>query len=406
MLSMFKNLTAAQKRILTACFFAFFTNGTMTLMMGSSLPDMSLAYGLSNTQGGMIISGHSIGNMAAGFLSGLVPLLLGRKRSIMTLCLFVVLGFSMMAANGNPYWLLLAAIFTGIGRGSITNFNNATVNRASAGSPVASNLLHCFFAAGAFTAPIVFRFLSGPFGWRVPLFYAIGLAVCAFILYSRMELEDDHPDRKDKRQSTLVFVKNPSFLILAMMMFFYLCSEYSINGWLVTYLQNKAALVAVLGAGDGIKAYSQTMATVLWIVILIGRLTCAALSTKIEQKKLMLMTAIGAAMFFALLLTQNTVPFVTLSVVGVGFCLAGICPMIYSCASPFTNTYPMATSVLLAIGSAGSILMPTIVGAAADKFGFTGGMSSILVTIGLLVVCAVMNVLIKTRLHKDTEVVG
>ena len=399
MFSFLKNLTKTQKRILIACFFAFFTNGSMTLMLGSSLPDMSLAYQLSNTQGGMIISGHSVGNMVAGFISGLVPLWLGRKRSVMTLCAFTFIGFAMLIMYGNPLWLLLAAICTGIGRGSVTNFTNGTVNKVSGGSPVAANLLHCSFAVGAFLAPMIFTVLSAAFGWRIPLVYVMVLSLCALILFSRMELENDHPDRRDKTQSTMSFLKNPSFLILAFMMFFYLCSEYSINGWLVTYLQSKKSLVDALGAGDGIKAYSQTMATVLWIVILVGRLTCAFLSTKIDQKKIMLVASVGAAGFFTLLLTQNTVPLVTFSVVGVGLCLAGICPMIYSCASIFTNTYPMATSVLLGIGSAGSILMPTIVGAAADRFGFTGGMSSILVTIVLLVVCAVMNAMVKTRLQ-------
>jgi len=88
---------------------------------------------------------------------------------------------------------------------------------------------------------------------------------------------------------------------------------------------------------------------------------------------------------------------VSLSVAGLGFCMAGICPMIYSDAAIFTNTYPMATGALLAIGSAGAIAMPTIVGATAEKFGFTGGMSAILVTVCLLVVFAVLNVVVKTR---------
>jgi len=84
-------------------------------------------------------------------------------------------------------------------------------------------------------------------------------------------------------------------------------------------------------------------------------------------------------------------------VAGLGLCMAGICPMIYSDAAIFTNTYPMATSLLLGIGSAGAILMPTIVGTLAESFGFNGGMSAIFVTILLLVVFATLNVVVKTR---------
>lgn len=185
------------------------------------------------------------------------------------------------------------------------------------------------------------------------------------------------------------------------MMFFYLCAEYSVNGWLVTYLQQKETLAIAFSGEGALKAYSQAMATAFWAVILVGRLSCAFLSQKMNAKKLMLFFSIGAAAFYALLLSQNSVPMVTLSVMGVGFCMAGICPMIYSDASIFTNTYPMATSSLLAIGSAGAILMPVIVGATAEKFGFTGGMSTILAAIGLLVVTALLNITVKTRFPKN-----
>lgn len=403
MLTLFQKLSKEQKRILTICFFAFFMNGSLTLMIGSVMPDLRAAYQLSDTQSGFLISAHSIGNLIAGFTSGLVPLLLGRRRSIVMLTTFTFLGFLMLMLWGNPLFLMVCFIFTGIGRGGVTNFDNGMVNKVSGGSPVAANLLHASFAVGAFTAPMVFLFLNGLGGWRLGLGYVVALSCVAIIGFASMKLEDDRPDRKDKTQSSMIFMKNPSFLILGMMMFFYLCAEYSINGWLVTYLQNKPALAAAFPENTvaAIKAYSQSMATLLWLVILIGRLTCALLSAKIPQKKLMLLFSIGAACFFALMLLSSSVEMVTISIIGLGLCMAGICPMIYSDASVFTNKYSMATSALLAIGSTGSILMPTIVGLAADAFGFTGGMATILAAIGLLLLFSILNVTVKTRMPAD-----
>ena len=90
------------------------------------------------------------------------------------------------------------------------------------------------------------------------------------------------------------------------MMFFYLCAEYAINGWLVTYLQNKPELLAQFAAngGMGIMAYSQTMATLLWLIILVGRLASAALARRLPQKLLMMVSSVGVALFFTLLLRQ------------------------------------------------------------------------------------------------------
>lgn len=366
------------------------------------MPDLKNAWHLSDTFSGILLSAHSAGNLIAGFIAGLVPLAIGERRSIMLLSILSYLGLIMMLISGNPVWLFLAFLMTGMGRGSVTNFDNRIINQVTNGSPAATNVLHSCFAVGAILAPQIFLFLSGRFSWRLGLAPIIILGFISFINLSRLKLEREYPDRKDKQNRTMVFLKNPSFLILIGMMFCYLCSEYAINGWLVTYIQNKPELLESFAASGmdvsaAIAAYSQTMATLLWGIMLVGRLLCAFLSSRISQKTLMMISSFGVVLFFALMLSGKTVPMVTIAVAGLGLCMAGICPMIYSDAAIFTNTYPMATSSLLAIGSAGAILMPTVVGSLADTFGFTGGMSAIMVSVVLLAVFALLNRVIPTR---------
>lgn len=404
MFSFLRKLDKQGKILLATCFFAFFSNGSLALMMGSVMPDLKSAYGLSDTVSGLFLSAHSAGNLIAGFISGLVPLWLGQRKSIMLLASLGAVGFLMMVLWGNPIWLFVAFLFTGMGRGSVTNFDNRMVNLLSGGSPAATNLLHSSFAIGAILTPMVFLGLRTGVSWQVGLSYVIVLCAVSVWNFSRMRLKNDMPDRKDKVNSTMAFMKNPSFMILAMMMFCYLCSEYAINGWLVTYIQNKENLLASLAAsGQDVTAYSQTMATLLWVVMLIGRLLCAALSAKVGQKILMMASSFGVAIFFGLMLTSSTVAMVSVSVAGLGLCMAGICPMIYSDAAIFTNTYPMATSILLGVGSGGAILMPTLVGSLAERFGFNGGMSAIFVTVLLLVVFSVLNVTVKTRMPEELQ---
>ena len=194
----------------------------------------------------------------------------------------------------------------------------------------------------------------------------------------------------------MAFLKEPAFLVFAGMMFCYICSEYAINGWLVTYLQHKQSLFTAMGEGD-IAAYSQSMATLLWAVILAGRLTCAWLSRKVSQKILMFVASIGMAACFAGMLLASAVPVVTGCIAGMGFCMAGICPMIYSDAVHYTNTYPLATGTLLAFGATGGILMPALVGFLAQSGGFEMSMTAILVSIVLLTVFSAVNIRMKTR---------
>ena len=405
MFSFIKELDRPRRVLLYACFYAFFCNGLVTLTQGSMLPDMKAAYGLSDTVGGLMLSAHSIGNLAAGFLSGVVSVYLGRKRTIIMLSSLAFLGMLLIALQGLPGLLFFAFILTGVGRGSVSNFNNATVNAVTGGSAAASNLLHAVFAVGAITAPMAFLLLKNLFNWRAGLLLVVVCGTLSVLNLTRVQVPDDKPAQGGRRAGGFGFMRDPAFLVLAGMMLFYLCSEYAINGWLVSYIQHKDALLGGFNAtGEAltkaVAAYSQTMATLLWAVILVGRLICAWLSRRVAPKKLMLIASACEAACFAGVLFSATIPAVTLCVAGLGFFMSGICPMIYADAAPYTNAYPMATGILLSFGSAGGIAMPTLVGALADRYGFSGGMLAILAAIVLLMLFAAANLALGGRARK------
>jgi len=396
MFSFFRRMEPSHRRLLLTCFYAFFCSGLVSLMLGSAMPDLKRSWGLSDSFSGVLLSAHSAGNLVAGFVSGLVPFWLGRRRSIMCLASMAFLGMALMAITGIPGLLFAAFVLTGFGRGSVTNFNNHTVNVLTGGSPAAANILHASFAVGAIAAPMVFLLLSRTIAWQAGLLFVVLCGSAAVFLFSRCQVPDDRPDRGQKEARTLKFLKEPAFLVFAGMMFCYICSEYAINGWLVTYLQHKQSLFSAMGEG-GISAYSQSMATLLWTVILAGRLTCAWLSRRASQKMMMFIASAGMAACFAGMLAASSVPVVTGCIAGMGFCMAGICPMIYSDAAYYTNNYPLATGTLLVFGAAGGILMPALVGFLAQGGGFEGSMAAILVSIILLVVFSAVNTRMKTR---------
>ncbi|AOT69500.1 MFS transporter [Geosporobacter ferrireducens] len=382
--SFYTQLNKDQKYILNCCFFVFAVNGLYAMILGSLLPLMSIEYGLSNTVSGGLISAHQAGNLISGFIAGVLPLYLGRKKSIIFLCSFVVMGFLIMILTGNPILLILGFLFTGLSRGSISNFNNTIVNEVSNSSPAALNVLHSIFAVGALISPflvILSSSISGELGWKIAASMIIVLAIISMFLFSRMKI-DNTAKKIEKEKVSYEFLKNRDFCISAGIMFFYLCAEATINGWMVKYFIDSNIMTI---------EYAQILASLLWLVILAGRLTCAFWGDRVSKKLLLLATSCGTVVFYLLLLSTHNLKVITIAIMGLGFSMAGIYPTTISTVGNIIKSYPMAMGVLLMIGGIGAIIMPIITGALSDVFGILAGMGAIVGAIVLMVICVVLN---------------
>ncbi|MBX4266793.1 MFS transporter [Clostridium estertheticum] len=383
--SFYSALDKDRRYILNCCFFVFAVNGLYAMILGSLLPIISSEYGLNNTMSGLLLSAHQVGNLISGFIAGVLPLYLGRKKAIMFLCSFVIMGFLIMILTGNPVLLILGFLFTGISRGSISNFNNTVVNEVSGSSSAALNFLHSIFAVGALAAPflvIICTNMAGDFGWKIAAVVIIILACISIYLFSKMKIGETAKKMKQVKVS-YKFMKNKFFWITAGIMFFYLCAEATINGWLVKYFIDSNIMTI---------QYAQVLASLLWIVILIGRLTCAFLGDKVSKKKLLLITSLGTVTFYLLLLSSQNITIITIAIMGLGFSMAGIYPTTVSSVGKIIKDYPMSMGVLLMVGGIGAIIMPIITGALSDAFGIFAGMSAIILAIVLMIVCVVLSV--------------
>jgi len=382
--SFYSALNKNQKYILFCCLFIFLVNGLFSMMLGSILPLISSEYGLNNTISGGLISAHQVGNLISGFIAGILPVYLGKKKSIIFLCSFVILGFVIMMVYGNPILLLIAFLFTGLSRGSISNFDNSTVNEISGSSPSALSILHSVFAVGAFLSPIlviVSTKIGGEKGWKLATGFIIFLVLISMILFSQMK-GDEHIV-KQKKSLSYVFLKDKYFWAGTGILFFYLCAEAAITGWLVKYFVDSNIMSI---------SYAQMLNSLLWVVILAGRLVTAFIGNRMKKEKILVFASIGTACFYALLLSTQNLVLITIAIMGLGFSMAGIYPTTFASVGKTISKYPMATGVLLMIGGVGAILMPIITGALSDQFGILAGMSAILIAIILMIVCVIISI--------------
>jgi fucose permease len=303
------------------------------------------------------------------------------------------LGFAGMVIMKSPAFLLIPFFMTGIGRGSVSNMSNTIVNDVSDGAPEALNILHTFFAVGAFMAPF---FASWSFNmdlsWRFVISVVTVLSTIMIVIFSTMKINNVKPEwEKNKRKGkvSLEYLRNIDFYISSGILFFYVGVEYAVNGWIVTYLKD---------AGIMSTSLAQKVLSILWIIIIFGRLFSAYISKIVDKRTILLVSSIGTMIFFVLFMLSSSIWRIIGCILGLGFCLSGIYPTAISNVGSVLKESDLAMGTLLAVAGLGGIIMPYVTGIVAEKNGIAGGMLTITVAIIFMFLCTLIN-----KLRKDKK---
>lgn len=382
-----------QNRQFFLSYIVFMVNGMLALSIGSMLPFIRDARGLDYGFCGMIVSLHSVGNLLSSFFAGIVPTFLGKKRSILLFESFFAISFALILFGQNNICLVLAFLMTGLARGAASNYCNAKINALAPGKAWIINGLHAMFSIGAFLFPILLTLITGmnASNWTYACVMMLAIGVLAWFLYWMIpEDEEQKKQRKtegngEEKKTAAVsengswgFLKEPVFYLVIVTLFFYLCAEQGVIGWMITYFKDTELLSP---------SVSTITASVQWLMILFGRLTVAAVSLKVAKEKLLPVMGVGLVAFFILLIFSRTTFWIMAGIIGFGYSMAGVYPTTVSFAGKLIQKYPMAWSFILTLASLGSIVMPSVIGKIAETAGIAVGMSSVAVVLVIDFIC-------------------
>lgn len=382
-----------QNRQFFLSYLVFMVNGMLALSIGSMLPFIRDARGLDYGFCGMIVSLHSVGNLLSSFFAGIVPTFLGKKRSILLFESFFAISFALILFGQNNICLVLAFFMTGLARGAASNYCNAKINALAPGKAWIINGLHAMFSIGAFLFPILLTLITGTnaSNWTYACVMMLAVGVLAWFLYWMIpEDEEQKKQRKtegngEEKKTAAVsengswgFLKEPVFYLVIVTLFFYLCAEQGVIGWMITYFKDTELLSP---------SVSTITASVQWLMILFGRLTVAAVSLKVAKEKLLPVMGVGLVAFFILLIFSRTTFWIMAGIIGFGYSMAGVYPTTVSFAGKLIQKYPMAWSFILTLASLGSIVMPSVIGKIAETAGIAVGMSSVAVVLVIDFIC-------------------
>ena len=374
----------SKKFLITSIFILVFCCGMVSLLLGSILPDLSETYKFSAAFGGTLLLIYSSGNLISGLSFGFISLKYGRKAAITLLSVLMSVAIFLFTVDvDSSLFLMCVCLLMGFGRGGAISFCSGFMNLLTDGNPVAQGVLQSMFAFGAVSSPLIFVCARNISGWRTGLLIMALIAVVPVILLLLSDFDHNAPEPEGKtaHDDKFGFFRERGFFAISFSMVFYLCCEYSINGWLVTYLENK----------NMPSDFAQSMAALLWFVMFIGRVICSVVSKFISQRMLMLILSFGSTICFAVMLIVSGMTPITLTVIFTGLFLSGISSVIYTLAAPYSNKYPMAIGFIFSIGTSGAMLMPFLTGVLSEFYGFNGGMAAILITFVMLDILSLMN---------------
>lgn len=389
---MFRDTVKRKQLIYSYVVFIF--NGMLALSIGAMMPFIRDERNLSYALCGTLVSLHSIGNLISSFFAGAFAVKLGRKRSILLFNSCFAIAYAIILFGKDPILLIIAFTMTGLARGATSNFCNTSVNSLAPGKAAWINGLHAMFSIGAFSFPIFLIVLTknNAANWIYACVFMLIIGILSWIMYFLIPVEEQKPSGKSEKkgetegetegekENQFGFWRQPIFYMTILTLFFYLCAEQGVIGWLVTYFKDTGLLDASL---------AQLMASVQWIMILAGRLTTAWLSTKVKKEKLLPIMGVGLVVFFLLLINSQSMVFIIIGIIGFGFSMAGIYPTTVSFSGKLIQEYPLAWSFILTFASLGSILMPSAIGSIAENAGIAAGMSSVATVVIIDLICII-----------------
>jgi len=373
-------------KLLSCAYCIFIISAMMSISTGQLLPYIRDAKGLDYAFCGIIVSMHSVGNLISSFTAGVMPRIIGRRRSMILFNICIAISYALILFGSSKYLIALAFLLTGIARGATSNYLNTEVNNAMPGNAWALNILHASYAIGALLFPIVLMILvnNNPSNWYYACIFMLVMGILSLLLYYLIPISTDDSKVVEKKKVDYGFLKDKMFYLVLFGLFFYLCSEQGVIGWLVTYFKDTGYLQDPLAS---------LTTTIQWTMILIGRLSVAFLSKKIDKRKILPVMGIGTIIFFvALLFARTTIPII-IAIAGFGLSMAGVYPTITSFGGDLMKKYPMCWSFILTGAAFGSVLMPMIMGFVADAYGIYMGMCTIIFVV--IIQMIIMLLLVK-----------
>jgi len=342
-----------QKRLITAAYYAsFIAMGISMASLGPTLPGLAENTGASISAISILFTARALGSLAGSVWGGRVyDRLPGHK--VMALMITGMAALTALTPVVPLLWILTAVLFlTGVVQGILNIGGNALlvwVHGRNVGPFM--NGLHFCFGVGTFIAPVIvaqFVALEGGLLWVYLLLAVIILPTLAVGLLPSPASPEAARTGPAPRHDPLLIT------LIALVFGCYSGASLAYGGWIYTYA------VEMNLANETTAAY---LTSVFWGALTLGRLAGIPIAVRFKPQAILYADFTAALIsLLAMLLWPRSLAAVMITSAGLGFALASIYPATMSLAGELMTISGKVTGLFSIGNSAGSMLIPWIIG--------------------------------------------
>ncbi len=370
------------KSLIFATWMGVFIYGYLNAMLGIVLPNLMEKLQLDKSRAALFFMVNSIGLIVASVPSGLVMDVLGTKVVVCLGLFLVTVAFWSLGSIQSSKPLYALAFVLGLGGAMVIAGENTAMSLAnSSHREIAANLLNLFFGVGAFVAPFVVMPVLRRWGFSGVLKVSALLAVAILMLHLALSFPTPAAGPETPFARLGILLTQPRLLLLMLLVFLYVGTEFSIWTWTVTLFTTERGFS---------QASASKLISTFALAMMAGRWASQWTLSAFGSLRVLLLSAAGAVLCLAGMYTLRRRPLVIVASLGAGWSMAAIFPTALGLAGAYFPTMVgTAISFVTTGGWFGAIVIPPAVGFVATRRGVGRGML-IPVCCALLMVCATL----------------
>jgi fucose permease len=351
--------------MLTAAAYAgMFVFGIVMALLGAILPALAGRLEFAVADIGTLFLVMNAAMLATSLLLGPAMDRFGMKPPVAFGPLLVASALVIVARSTALSDLFVAVVLLGIGGGALNGATNTLVadlhddpRRKSA----ALNLLGVVFGFGALLLPFAIGALLAHFSLAVLLLSAAGLCALAAVFSFGLRFPSPKQVQRLPIREVPRFLRDPLVLGLAFLLFFESGVEFTLGGFVSTYLTRDMAASVSL-ASWVLAAY--------WAAVMIGRLVLSRSAAGARPYRVLFLCASGALTGAVITAIASSPGLAVFGIIVTGLSLAGVFPTTLGIAGArFQRHSGTVFGIMFAIALAGGISLPWAAGHIGGEVG-------------------------------------